>query len=215
MKLTAINNPKQKGFTLIELMVAIVIMGVVLVVGIPSFRTWIENGQIRTGANSLFNGLNLARGEAIRRNETVQFRFDPAFKSTWAVCQADNAGAQTFNLCFPLVPAGNNALGANVLHANFDHSKSSNVQIGTSNVMGDPRGAPLTAGLGANASTVTFDGLGRLTGANNAVRVDIINPKIAAAKMRRLVIQIFIGGEVRECDPDLGLSNTDPRRCTI
>lgn len=202
----------QSGFSLIELMVVIVIMGIVMAIGIPSFNTWIENGQIRTGTESLSNGINLARTEAIRRNEPVRFRFDPAFKSTWDICAQDTPPVTppTFAAC-PVGPA--NPLGNNVLHARYDHQGSSNVQIGTANAMGAV-GAALATGLGAGATSITFDGLGRLVpGVNSAVRVDVVNPKLAVAKMRRMVIQISLGGQVRTCDPDPGLSSTDPRRC--
>jgi type IV fimbrial biogenesis protein FimT len=190
---------KQIGFTLIELMVGIAIMGIVLAVGLPSFRTWIENGQIRTGAESMFNGLYLARAEAIRRNEPVQFRFDAASRSTGAICQQDFpiVTPPTFTQCNPNPAA---PLGA------------SNVQIGTSNAMGILSTA-LATGISANADSATFDGLGRLIN-GGAVRVDVMNPKLPVAKMRRLVIQISIGGQARLCDPDPGLSPTDPRRCT-
>jgi type IV fimbrial biogenesis protein FimT len=202
---------KQTGFTLIELMIVIVIMGITLALGIPSYTTWIANTQIRTGAESLFNGLNLARTEAIRRNESVQFRFDPAFKSTWAVCQQDAPATPTFINCAPN-PA--TPMGLNVLHARFDQQGSNNVQIGTANAMGAV-GTALGAGLGVGATAVTFDGLGRVqTAAANAVRIDVLNPKLPPAEMRRLVLQISLSGQVRTCDPDPGLSSTDPRRCT-
>ncbi|MGB8337674.1 MAG: GspH/FimT family pseudopilin [Burkholderiales bacterium] len=219
MKSLAMFEPKKQiGFTLIELMIVVVIMGIVLAMGIPNFRTWIENGRIRTGAESVFNGLNLARSEAIRRNESVQFRFDPAFKSTWAICQQDTPTTSTFTLCTPLGAAATSGnLGNRVIQARYDDKGSTNVQVGTDTAMGTLTTA-LPVALGGDR--VTFDGMGRLVqtiggaAANNAVRVDVVNPKLPAAQMRRLVIQISFGGQVRLCDPDPGLSATDPRRCT-
>ncbi len=62
-----------RGFTLIELLIGITVLGILLTLGAPSFMVWMQNTQIRTGADAVLNGLQLARTEAIRRNKTVQF----------------------------------------------------------------------------------------------------------------------------------------------
>jgi type IV fimbrial biogenesis protein FimT len=61
------------GFTLIELLIGITVLGILLTLAAPSFMVWIQNTQIRTAADAVLNGLQLARTEAIRRNKTVQF----------------------------------------------------------------------------------------------------------------------------------------------
>lgn len=63
----------QHGFTLIELMIAIAVLAILLTVGVPSFNAWILNTRIRTTAEAMQNGLQLARAEAVRRNERVRF----------------------------------------------------------------------------------------------------------------------------------------------
>jgi type IV fimbrial biogenesis protein FimT len=63
----------QAGFTMIELMVVVIVLGIVLSVAIPSFRAMIANTQIRSVAESVRNGLQLARAEAVKRNESVIF----------------------------------------------------------------------------------------------------------------------------------------------
>lgn len=68
-----IHSQKQQGVTLIELMIAIAILAVLLTVGVPSFKVWMQNSQIRTATESIQNGLQLARAEAVRRNEQVSF----------------------------------------------------------------------------------------------------------------------------------------------
>lgn len=71
-------NPlgSQRGASLIELMVGLIIFGILLASAIPSFMTWIQNSQIRTGSESLLNGLQVARNEAVRRNANVEFQLD-------------------------------------------------------------------------------------------------------------------------------------------
>jgi type IV fimbrial biogenesis protein FimT len=64
---------KATGFTLIELMTGIAIMAIVMAMGMPSYKTWIQNMRLRNAAESILNGLQLARAEAVRRNASVQF----------------------------------------------------------------------------------------------------------------------------------------------
>lgn len=63
----------QGGVTLIELMIAIIIVSILLTIALPNFSAWIQNTQIRTATESIQNGLQLARAEAVRRNEPVSF----------------------------------------------------------------------------------------------------------------------------------------------
>lgn len=84
---------RQHGFTLIELMVAIAVLAILLTVGVPSFKAWMLNTRIRTTAEAMQNGLQLARAEAVRRNERVRFVFDSS--TGWEVRAADGTPIQT------------------------------------------------------------------------------------------------------------------------
>jgi type IV fimbrial biogenesis protein FimT len=63
----------QRGVTLIELMIGVVIMAILFGLALPSYKDWIQNTQIRTAAESIQNGLQLARAEAVSRNTPVSF----------------------------------------------------------------------------------------------------------------------------------------------
>ena len=52
------------GFTLVELMVAVGVLGVLTVVGLPTFKQMLQNYQVRVAAESVANGLRSLVGEA-------------------------------------------------------------------------------------------------------------------------------------------------------
>jgi type IV fimbrial biogenesis protein FimT len=60
-----------KGFTLIEMMTVLAVAAILLGIGIPSFRSLIENQRMTAVANDFFAAINLARSEAIKRGARV------------------------------------------------------------------------------------------------------------------------------------------------
>jgi type IV fimbrial biogenesis protein FimT len=69
------NNPKQtSGFTLLELIVAISIAGILMALAIPSFSDMIRNNRLTTYTNELVTALNVARSEAVKRGQQVVVR---------------------------------------------------------------------------------------------------------------------------------------------
>lgn len=58
---------KQTGFTLIELMVTIAVLGILLSIGIPSYQNMVLNSRITAQANQVITALNYARSEAVKR----------------------------------------------------------------------------------------------------------------------------------------------------
>lgn len=56
----------EKGFTLIELMVALAIAAVMLAFALPSFRDFTEQREMAANVNSLVSAINYARSEAVR-----------------------------------------------------------------------------------------------------------------------------------------------------
>ncbi|MCP1676632.1 type IV fimbrial biogenesis protein FimT [Natronocella acetinitrilica] len=62
---------KQRGFTLVELMIVVVLIGIVAVIGIPNLTSVVRANQVTTQANGLVSAMQLARTEAIRRGVPV------------------------------------------------------------------------------------------------------------------------------------------------
>jgi type IV fimbrial biogenesis protein FimT len=91
------NIPRHAGFTLVELVIVVAIIGIAASIGAPSYRAWIQNTKVRTATESIFNGVQKARAEALMRNTPVKFTLDA--NSAWTV------ECVTAALC-PDLPAG-------------------------------------------------------------------------------------------------------------
>lgn len=124
-------NIKQRGVTLIELIIGIVIVGITLALAMPSYSTWIQNTRLRNGAESVLNGLQLARAEAVRRNADVQFTLGA--NTAWTVgcvnvttacpanIQAHSAGdASSTSVTMTMMAGGANP----VIFSNFGRLKT-------------------------------------------------------------------------------------------
>ena len=59
------------GFTIIELMIVVTIMGVLMAIGLPAFDDLIKNSRRTTVVNELISNLMLARAEAAKRGQPV------------------------------------------------------------------------------------------------------------------------------------------------
>ena len=61
------------GMTLVELLITIVVVTILLAVAVPSFISFQMDNRRAARINELASGLNLARSEATKSNETVAF----------------------------------------------------------------------------------------------------------------------------------------------
>jgi type IV fimbrial biogenesis protein FimT len=59
------------GFTLIELLVTVVVLSILLSLGVPAFRSFMQNDQQWAQTNTLVVGLNSARSEAVKNDLTA------------------------------------------------------------------------------------------------------------------------------------------------
>ena len=86
----------QYGFSMVELLIGITIVSILVVAGLPSYTAWIQNTQIRNATESVLNGLQLARNEAVRQNLNVQLVLGT--QSSWTISLAsDGTQIQTRN----------------------------------------------------------------------------------------------------------------------
>ncbi|WP_181179257.1 GspH/FimT family pseudopilin [Methylibium rhizosphaerae] len=61
------------GFTLVELIVTVAVFAILASIAIPSFQATMQRNRLATTANELLAGIQAARSEALRSNQTVRF----------------------------------------------------------------------------------------------------------------------------------------------
>ncbi len=179
---------KQSGVSLVEIMVGLVVTGLLLGIAIPNFRNWIQSGQIRTGAESVENGLQLALSNAVTFNSPVQFTLTGA-NSSWTV------GCVTATAKCPAL------------------IQSYSAKEGAPNAVVTP--APpgqvtvIFNGLGrvtpAPANPISFS-VTNPAGGGTCVQF--------GGPMRCLEVHVSAAGDIRMCDPALtAVNRLDPQAC--
>jgi type IV fimbrial biogenesis protein FimT len=73
------------GFTLIELVVTVTLLGVLLSIAVPGFRQLTLNQGVKSAAFDVFSALEYARSEAIKRpGETVTLKAGASSDGAWS-----------------------------------------------------------------------------------------------------------------------------------
>lgn len=61
----------ERGFTLVELMVTLVVLAVLIAIGMPALNGLMNSNRLTAQANELVGAIQMARSEAIKRNAPV------------------------------------------------------------------------------------------------------------------------------------------------
>lgn len=197
----------QKAFTLIEMMIGLAILALLLFLAMPGFSTMLHNMKIRGTAESIMGGLQVAKAEALKRNQTVEFiltadELDPESVDGFT---ADSAGPNWA----VRAPSGDSYTfieGRGSAESGQDADEGTVVEL-----------AATGGGVGFDG-IVTFNGLGRTTLPAPLV-ITVSDPLGGACKtalddapMRCLEVEVSTNGRIRMCDPAV-TDAADTRMC--
>jgi type IV fimbrial biogenesis protein FimT len=182
----------QRGFSLIELMVTLTLLGILLAAAVPAFGTWTANSRVRSVAESIQNGLRLAQAEAVQRNRQTVFALTNATPAVGATLAAN--GSNWFIQTLPLMTG---ETGDFVQGGTF--AKQSGVTI-------------------TGASLMCFNSIGRqVTNTATGLGADCTAPASATTPTainvtktgsdRSMRVQVSLGGQIRLCDPAKSISS--------
>ena len=88
------NRQRIRGFSLIELIVAITIVSLAAALAVPAFSGAVDRARLDASARALANGLKHARRQAVAGQAEVALTVDVASGGAWI-------GAQTLNVRLP------------------------------------------------------------------------------------------------------------------
>lgn len=204
-----IASSRRRGFTLIEAMVVLTIVGVMLAYGIPAFSTWIANTRIRGTAESILSGLQYTKAEASSRNQQVRFQLVTDLTAactrttaspTWIVDLVDAANDSVEGRC-DLAASDVSPTAPSILVKKPGRDGSGNTQVEASN----------------GVTSVVFNGLGRVTPVpTDDIEYVITGPNGSSCREQGgdetcLRILVSAGGQIRMCSDSYPTG--DPQRC--
>ena len=76
---------KQSGFTIVEIIIVIAVLGIMAAIGVPNFLNWLPKYRLQSAARDLYSNLYLAKISAIKNN------------TSWAI--VFNVDANTYQVC--------------------------------------------------------------------------------------------------------------------
>jgi len=191
-----------RGMSLVELLVALSILAILILIGIPSYQQWLLNTRVRSAAESIQNGLRYARNEAVQRSTNVMFSLASGNSPNWTVCQSSSG-----NSC----PAS----GSSVLQVYASTNANVGVSITTSTLATAVAAGAYKNTVSGNGGSIIFNSLGRPTSYNNnsIIRIDAYTSSTNTDNVRRLMTTISPGGEINMCDTGIPFSATNTQGC--
>jgi type IV fimbrial biogenesis protein FimT len=206
-----LTHSPQRGVTLIELMVGLSIFAFLALLSAPSIGNWIRNARIRTSAESIMQGLQLAKSEAVSRNARVRFQLLSTADNS---CQLSATGT---NWAVSLDPNANPAA--------IETHCADNAYFLDTNLERILQLRPAAEGgvgvtLDSTAPSIVFNGLGRpvlpMGAGNITVNLQHATGTCADSGGELTCLRIVVSpqGQLRMCNPRMTQINaSDPQAC--
>jgi type IV fimbrial biogenesis protein FimT len=192
---------KAKGFTILELLVAMAILGILLTVAVPSMGSFSANQELIGAAEQIYGHLQQMRTESIARSNTMVAKFAANGTTTWTYglssnfnCDLTQTTATGTNACITVVSDGDSTYqGVNGATDTGDLVLSRFTSSDFDTVKVDVSGFSSSSQVVFRAPRGTAAAVGQvnLTGSNG--------------KKLRLAVNVL--GKIRLCTPDGSVDN--------
>jgi prepilin-type N-terminal cleavage/methylation domain-containing protein len=154
-KPNAIRRPSAAGFSLVELLVVVAIIGAMAAVGLPAIGRYIRNFRIKAATQQVATEINVARSKAIMKNVNLGVLFAVVSNTQYRWVVEDDQDPD------PLTPSwsGYGTEDWSILTGTLAKSQAGNIQSLPQNVVFDD---PSNCGVssGTNTWAVRFTQLG-------------------------------------------------------
>ncbi|MCO5119501.1 MAG: GspH/FimT family pseudopilin [Burkholderiaceae bacterium] len=172
------------GFTLLELMFTVTILGALIVIAVPTFEQMMASRQATSAAQSLAASLRKAQAEATRLNRNVE-----------VLMTSSNPTSANVASAAPTAPSAATAWMVRVQ----DATSADEFLAGESR---ERFGAAITTA--GNLQSVVFTPMGRVLDLSGGAPVMFATPRIVqfnhAAQSIRFCTYVTPGGSIRVCD---------------
>ncbi|MBS0372663.1 MAG: GspH/FimT family pseudopilin [Proteobacteria bacterium] len=176
-----------RGTTLIELVVAIAIIGILAAIAMPQLGDWIRRNSVSSAAEILQNGLRQAEVEAIRRNARVEFLL------------TDTAPSKAGIVALTAVNNGEN-WAVRVLDDSYAPLVDTDLAYVNSYTMKEISSDITLSG----PASLVFTGSGRVTGITGGAITEYQVYRVTRTLSdRALCVFVTPGGGIKACDPSL------------
>lgn len=195
-----------RGFSLIELLVVMALIGVMMAMAVPAFGKWSADAHVRAAAESLVNAIRLTQATGVAKGRTSQFALTtdaPPVVTSTPVADSPNWFAELN----PLVGSDETQASLGLILKSTEGTQHSIAISG-----------PALTCFSATGRQVTLLASATSTGAAcTAPTNDQTSPTTytvsRANASRSFKVLVYLGGRVRMCDAAKTLSSSNPDGC--
>ena len=167
----------KKGFTLIEMIITMTIIGIVSAIAIPNFSKWKEKHEINGQAQKVYFDLMLARTTAVKSNNNVRVTF--------------NLVANTYTIHEDSNDDGTVDAGENLKNAVLENNVQFAYNVGITDTDGN---AVTSAASFGGAQVVVFDSRGQANASGSVLLLHLSDIGITDDRARLISILQATGG---------------------
>jgi prepilin-type N-terminal cleavage/methylation domain-containing protein len=139
----------RSGFTIIELIITLMVMGILAGISYPIITSWLPREKLKSAARDLVSDLQTAKSLAVEKNTTYTLLFDDSSTPGKYFCFHDANSNSAFD----------SATETKIFETDFnsDENKKYNIDFGTGNAVNDWNGNAIASSIALTDKVIVFD----------------------------------------------------------